>query len=48
MAEWLIASVLKTDIVLTIEGSNPSLSLYLITKFYYFYKIKKRYLGYLS
>ena len=31
MAEWLIAPVLKTGIVLgTIEGSNPSLSYYLL------------------
>ena len=31
MAEWLIAPVLKTGIVLgTIEGSNPSLSFLLV------------------
>lgn len=28
MAEWLIAPVLKTGIVFTIEGSNPSLSFF--------------------
>lgn len=33
MAEWLIALVLKTGIVLgTIGGSNPSLSNYLLQK----------------
>lgn len=33
MAEWLIAPVLKTGIVLrTIGGSNPSLSNYLLQK----------------
>lgn len=34
MAEWLIAPVLKTGIVLgTIEGSNPSLSFCLLNMF---------------
>jgi hypothetical protein len=34
MAEWLIAPVLKTGIVLgTIEGSNPSLSFCLLNTF---------------
>ena len=48
MAEWLIAPVLKTGIVLkTIEGSNPSLSFCSLKRFFPFYfarpgKIKER------
>ena len=38
MAEWLIAPVLKTGIVLgTIEGSNPSLSFCILNTFVSFY-----------
>lgn len=32
MAEWLNASVLKTDLVKTNGGSNPSLSVFILNK----------------
>jgi hypothetical protein len=46
MAEWLIAPVLKTGIVLgTIEGSNPSLSfclrLWILSEILNFFKTHK-------